>query len=123
LAACYVMKRDTGKFLFIVLCFLPLAAFLIPVGSRPRFQLAQGTQKVLDWLLPAIAGAVFTTLGLLKVYGWQKGIVGGGGKPTACRLLGRCPSWSNQLNIAVITVFLSIGAVSLGLSLVVLLKR
>ncbi len=42
-----------------------------------------------DWLPLTAVGATFTTFGFLKVYGWKRGIVGGGGKPASCRLLGR----------------------------------
>ena len=66
-----------------------------------------------DWLPLATVGVTFTTLGLLKVYGFRKGIIGGGGKPASCRLLGRCPSWSRQINILVIALFLAIGIVNL----------
>jgi hypothetical protein len=45
-----------------------------------------------DWVPSAVVGVTFLSLGLIKVYGWRKGIVGGGGKPAACRLMGRCPS-------------------------------
>jgi hypothetical protein len=76
-----------------------------------------------DWLPPAAVGVTFTALGLLKVYGFKKGIVGGGGKPATCRLLGRCPSWSKQLNVVIIVLFLGIGLVNLGILLTVLLKR
>jgi hypothetical protein len=75
-----------------------------------------------DWFPPAVVGVTFLTLGLLKVYGFRKGIVGGGGKPVSCRLLGRCPSWSKQLNIVFIVVFLAIGVVNLGFLLTLLLK-
>jgi hypothetical protein len=63
----------------------------------------------------ALVGIMFTTLGLLKVYGWKKGFVGGGGKPVSCRLLGRCPSWSKQINFSMIVLFLGIGLWNLGL--------
>ena len=76
-----------------------------------------------DWLPLGVIGATFTTLGLLKVYGWKKGIVGGGGKAASCRLLGRCPTWSKQLNIVVIVLFFGIGLANLGILLMVLLKR
>jgi hypothetical protein len=62
-------------------------------------------------------------LGLLKIYGWKKGIIGGGGKSASCRFLGRCPSWSKQFNLAVIALFLGIGAGNLGLCLAMLLGR
>ena len=75
-----------------------------------------------DWIPFAAVGVTFTTLGLLKVYGFKKGIVGGGGKPASCRLFGRCPSWSKRLNIAMTVAFLGIGLVNLGLLVMVLLK-
>lgn len=75
-----------------------------------------------DWLPLAAVGGTFTTLGLLKVYGLSKGIVGGGGRPAACRLLGRCPSWSKPLNWAMTVFFLGIGVVNLGILVVLLLK-
>jgi len=62
-----------------------------------------------DWVPNAVVGVTFLSLGLIKVYGWRKGIVGGGGKPAACRLMGRCPSWSTPVNIGVILLFLAIG--------------
>jgi hypothetical protein len=76
-----------------------------------------------DWLPPALVGVTFTTLGLLKIYGFKKGIVGGGGKPAKCRLLGRCPSWSKQINNFVVVLFLAIGLVNLGILVKLLLKR
>jgi len=103
-----------------ILCLLPLAIFLIPSGWLPRFHVPE---RVGSWLVPATIGAIFTTMGLLKVYGWKKGIVGGGGKPVSCRLLGRCPSWSKQLNIALIMVFLGVGIVNLGICFITLLKQ
>jgi hypothetical protein len=75
-----------------------------------------------DWLPPLAVGLTFTTLGLLKVYGFRKGIIGGGGKPASCRLLGRCPSWSKQINLLVIALFLAIGIVNLAIFLRFLLK-
>jgi hypothetical protein len=75
-----------------------------------------------DWLPPAAVGATFTTLGVLKVYGFSKGIIGGGGKPVACRLFGRCPSWSKQINISVILLFLAIGIVNVAILVALLLK-
>ncbi len=75
-----------------------------------------------DWGPLLICGTAFTTLGLLKVYGLTKGIVGGGGKPAKCRLLGTCPSWSKQLNYAVIAMFLGIGITYLGILLRLYLK-
>ena len=62
-----------------------------------------------DWLPPAWVGLTFTALGTFKIYGFSRGIVGGGGKPTALRLCGSCPSWSRGFNIAVTCLFLAIG--------------
>jgi hypothetical protein len=62
-----------------------------------------------DWFPLSMVGAAFTTLGLLKVYGFTRGIVGGAGKSTTCRLLGSCPTWSRQINWGVAALFLLIG--------------
>ena len=76
-----------------------------------------------DWFPNTVVGVTFVSLGLLKIYGWRKGIVGGGGKPVSCRLMGRCPSWSKRVNIGVIILFLSIGIVNLVILFLALLKR
>ena len=76
-----------------------------------------------DWFPNAVVGVTFVSLGLLKIYGWKQGIVGGGGKPVSCRLLGRCPSWSKPVNIGVIILFLAVGFVNLGVLLRVYLKK
>ena len=75
-----------------------------------------------DWLPLAAVGVTFTTVGLLKVYGFKKGIVGGGGRPASCRLLGSCPSWSRRLNVIMVVLFLGIGLSCLGVLLALLLK-
>jgi hypothetical protein len=67
-----------------------------------------------EWLPNALVGITFTTLGLLKVYGWRRGILGGRGQPIACRLLGRCPSWSKPVNLGVIVLWLALGLINLG---------
>lgn len=76
-----------------------------------------------DWLPNALVGVTFVSLGLIKIYGWRKGIIGGGGKPVSCRLMGRCPSWSKPVNIGVILLFLAIGIVNLGIFVLALLKK
>ena len=68
-----------------------------------------------DWLPQALVGLTFTALGIMKIYGWRKGVIGGGGKPVMCRLQGRCPSWSKPLNFAMIALFWAIGLVNLAL--------
>ena len=75
-----------------------------------------------DWLPLAAVGVTFTTVGLLKVYGFRKGIIGGGGRPALCRLLGSCPSWSKQLNVIMVVLFLGIGLSCLGVLLTLFLK-
>ena len=62
-----------------------------------------------DWFPLLMLGSVFTTFGLLKVYGFRHHIVGGGGKPFSCRLRGSCPTWSKHLNVTVVVLFLVIG--------------
>ena len=75
-----------------------------------------------DWLPQSAVGITFTVLGLVKIHGWKHGVIGGGGKPLSCRLRGRCPSWSKQLNIAFIVVFLGIGLACLADLLATVLK-
>ena len=67
-----------------------------------------------DWMPNLLVGVTFLSLGLIKVVGWRRGIVGGGGKPLTCRLLGRCPTWSRPFNLAIIGLWLAIGLVNLG---------
>lgn len=62
-----------------------------------------------DWFPLLTVGGLFTTFGLLKVYGLRHNIVGGGGKPFSCRLRGTCPTWSKQMNLMVMVLFLVIG--------------
>ena len=70
-----------------------------------------------DWFPPAVVGATFTAIGVLKVYGLRKGIVGGGGKSAACGLLGRCPAWSKTLHTVLVLFFLGAGLVNLAILL------
>ncbi len=44
--------------------------------------------QVVDWLIPAVIGVMFTVLGGLKLYGLRKGIVGGRDKSLPVRLCG-----------------------------------
>ncbi len=76
-----------------------------------------------DWFPNALVGTAFVSLGLLKIYGWRKGIVGGGGQPVSCRLLGRCPSWNKPVNLGVIILFLAIGLVNFGILVKALLRH
>jgi hypothetical protein len=76
-----------------------------------------------DWFPNALAGVTFVSLGLVKIYGWRKGIIGGGGKPVSCRLMGRCPSWSKPVNIGAIILFLAIGIVNLTILVLALRKK
>ncbi len=62
-----------------------------------------------DWFPLLTIGIAFTSIGLLKVYGFRRNIVGGGDKPYSCRLLGICPTWSRKMNFMVRALFLSIG--------------
>ena len=61
------------------------------------------------WVAPAAEGLLFTTLGLTKIYGFRKGIVGGPGKSASCRLLGYCPSWGRPLNWTLALFCLAVG--------------
>jgi hypothetical protein len=67
-----------------------------------------------DWFPLLFVGSTFTSLGLLKVYGRSRGIVGGGQKPWKMRLLGSCPTWSRHLNVVTTYGFLLLGLSFLG---------
>jgi hypothetical protein len=68
-----------------------------------------------DWFPPAITGLALLTMGVLKLYGRNRGIVGGGDKPWRQRLLaGSCPTWSRSVNLMVPYVFLGLGLANLG---------
>jgi hypothetical protein len=43
---------------------------------------------VAEWLPPAAVGLLFTLIGVLKLYGLRRGIVGGHDKPLAVQLCG-----------------------------------
>ena len=62
-----------------------------------------------DWFPLLFVGGLFTTMGLLKVYGFRHNIVGGGGKPWGTRLRGSCPTWSKHLNVTMTVLFFVIG--------------
>jgi hypothetical protein len=40
------------------------------------------------WFPPALVGGMFTLVGVLKLYGLARGVVGGADKPLATRLCG-----------------------------------
>jgi hypothetical protein len=42
----------------------------------------------IDWLIPALIGVTFTTLGSLKLYGLSRGVVGGAHRPFVTQLCG-----------------------------------
>jgi hypothetical protein len=76
-----------------------------------------------DLIPNALVAVTFLSLGTVKIYGWRRGVIGGGGKPLACRLMGRCPSWSKPINIGVIVLFLTVGVLNLGFLTMALLKK
>ena len=73
---------------------------------------ASMTQFISDlavWFPAALVGTTFTSLALIKVYGFSRGIVGGGCKPVSQRLCGTCPSWSRSVNIGMVAMFFVLG--------------
>jgi|GEM_PF-2926636 len=68
-----------------------------------------------DWFPLLCIGIVFTAIGLLKVYGFQLNIVGGGGKSWGTRVCGSCPTWSKHLNVSVMVLFFVIGLSALAI--------
>ena len=75
-----------------------------------------------EWLPPLSVGLMFTGLGLAKVYGFARGIQGGGCKPTRDRVCGSCPSWSRGINIGFLVLLLMIGLGNLTWFVIVLLR-
>jgi hypothetical protein len=69
---------------------------------------------IATWLPFAVVGTTFTTLSLIKIYGFTRGIVGGGCKPVSQRLCGSCPSWSRTVNNWVVALLLVIGLANLA---------
>ena len=69
----------------------------------------QVISDVAAWLPCTLVGVAFTSFALAKIYGFSRGIVGGGCKPLSQRVCGSCPSWSRELNIAMVALFLVIG--------------
>ncbi len=68
-----------------------------------------------EWLPPTTVGLIFCLLGVMKLYGQSRGIVGGGDKPFRQRLLaGSCPTWSRPVNLAMPYVFLGLNLLNLG---------
>lgn len=41
-----------------------------------------------DWFPPLVVGVVFSAMGMLKLYGYRRGLVGGRDKPTFEHLCG-----------------------------------
>ena len=62
-----------------------------------------------DWFPPTVVGAFFTILGLVKLYGLGKGIVGGRDKSRFEYCVGMCPSWGRGPRVAVPLIFLGLG--------------
>ncbi len=69
-----------------------------------------------DWFTPALMAIIFSTLGVIKLVGQKRGIVGGGGKSWKVRLTaGYCPTWSRPVNLAAPYVLLGVGLFHLGI--------
>jgi hypothetical protein len=66
------------------------------------------------WFPPLLTGALFSALGVAKVYGRCKGIEGGGGKPWTQRACGSCPSWNRQINLGMTILWLVMGLAHLA---------
>jgi len=76
------------------------------------------------YCLPFLSvGLPFTVLGILKIYGLCRGVIGGREKPMACRLMGSCPNWSRGVNVLVTLMFCAIGVANLSAALALLIAR
>lgn len=68
-----------------------------------------------DWFPLALPGSMLTLIGVLKLWGLRRGIVGGADKPLVQRLCGTCPTWeSRSLRLGFPLLFLAIGLGELG---------
>ncbi len=77
-----------------------------------------------EWFPSALTGLALSTLGVAKLYGRSRGIVGGADKPWRQRfLVGSCPTWSRPVNLIVPYVFLGLGLAYLGYLAWLLLSR
>ena len=67
------------------------------------------------WFTPAVLGVTFTTIGLLKIYGLCRGVIGGRNKPFFQYAIGTCPTWMGRtwrgrvLRYGLPFVFLGVG--------------
>lgn len=68
-----------------------------------------------DWFPLLMIGSAFTTVGLLKVHALRHTIVGGGGKSFSRRLRGTCPTWSKQMNVMAMLIFLVPGLLAFAI--------
>ena len=76
--------------------------------------MVQVIADIAAWLPCAVVGTAFTLLGLVKIYGFSRGIVGGGCKPVSQRVCGSCPSWSRSVNNSFVAFLLVIGLANLA---------
>ena len=68
-----------------------------------------------DWFPLLAVGTTFTFLGVAKMYGALRGIVGGCDKKFGEKLCGTCPEWKNPLlRLGFPFLFLAIGLAELS---------
>jgi hypothetical protein len=72
------------------------------------------------WFSNAVVGGVFTLVGVVKIYGLCRGIIGGRDKPFFQYACGTCPTWMGRtwrgriLRYGLPFLFLGIGIFNLG---------
>jgi len=110
------MKSAVNKQLFF---FLPMILiFLVFLPTKFRINLfSSRTLSLIHYSIPGIIGLIFLTFGILKIYGYNKGIIGGGGKHFSDRCMGSCPTWSKGTNRFLKYALLSTGFVLLAVSI------
>jgi hypothetical protein len=80
--------------------------------------------EFVDWFGPSLAALVFLTLGVLKLVGLRRGLVGGRDKPLLQYVCGTCPAWrGGPAWVTLPLVLLAVGIVNLGLAVMALRGR
>ncbi len=110
-------------FIVAVLIFSAVCLVYGIVSGLQELSVHRTAVTFFDWFTPALIGAIFTALGIIKFIGQKRGIVGGGGKSLKIRLTaGYCPTWSRPVNLAAPYVILGIGLFHFGILVWYLIK-
>jgi hypothetical protein len=103
----------------LIVVVLVISAYCVLNGIKSdiiQLSIHRSSLPFIDWFTPALICVIFTALGIIKIIGQKRGLVGGGGKPWKERLMsGYCPTWSRPVNLAAPYVFLGMGIFHFGI--------